>query len=274
MDFDMHVHSTASDGVFSPQELVKWAKRIGLTGLAITDHDSVDGLDEAVEYGKKYGVKVVPGIEISCKFAGTEKSVMEVHILGYFIDYKNPSFVKKLEELQAMRRSRAKRIVAELKKYDIFVDEVFLQQYAISGSVGRAVIAREMVKAGYVSSVAEAFEKWLGEGKPGYVPRVKIRPKEAIDLIHAVGGVAVLAHPALNEDDSTIPPLAKEGLQGVEVYHPAHNEEQTANYRRIAEDLGLLITGGSDCHDCRLGEYWTKDETVEKIQALSRNKMW
>ena len=94
------------------------------------------------------------------------------------------------------------------------------------------------------------------------------------ELVSHPGGVAVLAHPALNEDDSTIPPLAKEGLQGVEVYHPAHNEEQTANYRRIAEELGLLITGGSDCHDCRLGEYWTKDETVEKIQALSRNKMW
>ena len=105
MDFDMHIHSTASDGVFTPQQLVKWAKDKGLSGIAITDHDSVDGLDEAIKYGKEYGIKVVPGIEISCKFQGTEKTVMEVHILGYFIDYKQPAFIEKLSELQTMRFS-------------------------------------------------------------------------------------------------------------------------------------------------------------------------
>lgn len=274
MSFDMHIHSTASDGVYTPKELVAWAKEKGLTGIAITDHDTVDGLDEAIKYGKEYDIKVVPGIEISCKFKGTEKSIMEVHILGYFIDYKNPYFIDKLAELQAMRRSRAKRIVAELRKEGMDLNEDFLYQYATCGSVGRAVIAREMIKAGYVQSVSEAFDKWLGEGKPAYVPRVKITPVEAIEIIHSVGGVAVLAHPALNEDDSTIPPLAAAGLQGIEVYHPAHDIKQSQNYEKIASDLGLIITGGSDCHDGRLGEYTTSDTNVEKLYDLAVNKIW
>lgn len=270
----MHVHSTASDGIYTPKELVKWAKEKGLSGIAVTDHDSVDGLDEAIKYGREYGVKIVPGIEISCKFEGTEKSVMEVHILGYFINYKDPVFVEKLGELQAMRRSRAQRIVDELRRYGMPLNEDFLHQYSTCGSVGRAVIAREMVKAGYVDSMSEAFENWLSEGKAAYVPRVKIRPTEAIALIHSVGGAAVLAHPALNEDDSTIPPLAEAGLQGIEVYHPAHDADKSRNYRRIAAELGLIVTGGSDCHDSRLGEYWTDDENVEKLQALAKNKIW
>lgn len=274
MDFDMHVHSTASDGIFTPRELVKWAKEKELSGLAVTDHDSVDGLDEALHYGKIYGVKVVPGIEISCKFEGTEKSVMEVHILGYFLDYRDPVFERKLEELQEMRRSRAQRILLELARNGMPLDDAFLRQYSASGSVGRAVIAREMVKAGYVPSIAEAFENWLNEGKPAYVPRVKIRPEEAIKMIREVGGAAVLAHPALNEDDNTIPPLVKAGLQGIEVYHPAHSAEQSRNYREIARRYGLIITGGSDCHDGRLGEYWTEDANVEALMALSRNKSW
>lgn len=274
MSFDMHIHSTASDGVFTPTYLVDWAKEKGLLGIAITDHDAVDGLDEAIAHGKEIGIKVVPGIEISCKFAGTEKSVMEVHVLGYFIDYKQPAFVEKLRELQEMRFSRAHRIVAELEKHSMTLDKDFLGQYSVCGSVGRAVIAREMVKAGYVSTVGEAFEKWLGEGKPGFVPRVKITPDEAIELIHSIGGVAVLAHPALNEDDSTIAPLAAAGLQGLEAYHPTQNDEQSAEYRRIADELGLIVTGGSDCHDSRLGEYLTTDENVEKLHALAWNKSW
>ncbi len=274
MGFDMHIHSTASDGVFTPAELVKWAKEKGLTGIAITDHDSVDGLDEAIAQGKKYGIKVVPGIEISCKFEGTEKSVMEVHVLGYFIDYKQPTFIEKLQELQAIRFSRAHRIVAELERHGMILDKEFLTQYSVCGSVGRAVIAREMVKAGYVSTVGEAFEKWLGEGKAAFVPRVKIIPYEAIDLIHSIGGAAVLAHPVLNEDDSTIPPLAAAGLQGLEVYHPTQSEEKSAEYSRIADELGLIITGGSDCHDSRLGEYLTTDENVERLHALAKNKIW
>ena len=274
MGFDMHIHSTASDGVFTPTQLVDWAKEKGLSGIAITDHDSVDGLDEAIARGKERGIKVVPGIEISCKFAGTEKNVMEVHVLGYFIDYKQPAFVEKLQELQAMRFSRAHRIVAELEKHGMTLDKEFLNQYSVCGSVGRAVIAREMVKAGYVETVGEAFEKWLGEGKEAFVPRVKITPVEAIELIHSIGGAAVLAHPVLNEDDSTIPPLAAAGLQGLEVYHPAQTEDQSVEYRRIAESLGLIVTGGSDCHDCRLGEYLTTDENVEKLHAFAKNKSW
>ena len=270
----MHIHSTASDGVFTPQQLVKWAKDKGLSGIAITDHDSVDGLDEAIKYGKEYGIKVVPGIEVSCKFQGTEKTVMEVHILGYFIDYKQPAFIEKLSELQTIRFSRAHRIVAELKKYGMPLDEGFLNQYSVCGSVGRAVIAREMVAAGYVGSVAEAFEKWLGEGKPAFVPRVKITPYEAIELIHSVGGAAVLAHPALNEDDSTIAPLAAAGLQGIEVYHPAQSIDKSRVYRKMAEQLGLVVTGGSDCHDCRLGEYWTEDQNVYRLYDLAANKCW
>lgn len=274
MDYDMHIHSTASDGIFTPEELVKWAKEKGLSGIALTDHDTVDGLDEAIKYGKKHGIKVVPGIEISCKFEGTEKTVMEVHILGYFIDYKQPAFVEKLHELQAMRLSRAERILEELSGLGMPVKRNILTEYAEGGSVGRAVIARAMIKEGYVDSVAEAFEKWLGEGKPGYVPRVKITPYEAIDLIHSVGGVAVLAHPVLNEDDSTIAPLAAAGLQGIEVYHPAQSMDKSRCYRKIAENLGLIITGGSDCHDCRLGEYWTDDENVYELYALAKNRCW
>lgn len=241
--FDMHVHSTASDGTISVKEIILSAINIGLDGIAITDHDTIGGLEEAVELGKKLNFPVIPGIELS-----TEVAEQEIHILGYFIDF-NLSWVKeKLKALQNARQTRIEKMVDKLKMlgYDVNKKEVFL--YAGNGSVGRPHVARILHEKGYTASLEDAFQRLIGRGCPAYVPRYKMTPEEAITFITKAKGVPVLAHPGLSQADRLILPLRDQGLKGIEVFHPDHSESDEAKYLNMAKKNQLLVTGGSDFH--------------------------
>ena len=240
---DLHVHTTASDGTLTPEQTVREAARIGLGAVGIADHDTVDGIAPGIAAGRQLGVIVVPAVEINTDFGKDE-----IHILGYYIDYKSPALNAHLSRLRNERAERGRRIVERLNEMGLNVnlDRVF--QIAGKGSVGRPHIARAIVEAGYASSMNGAFGKYLIRGAPAYVPRHKLTPSQAIDIIREAGGVAVLAHPGNSKCDELIPELVKAGLQGIEAYHTDHSSAKTRHYIEIARRYGLVATGGSDSH--------------------------
>jgi len=251
---DLHTHSTASDGTYTPSDLVHYAKTKSLRALALTDHDCIDGLKEAMAAGKEIGVEVIPGVELSAKFQnGT------MHILGFFVNPTDPIFLQRLVTLQEARRQRNPKIVQKLQ--DLGVKITYDEVVAASGGgqVGRPHFACVLLKKGYVKTIAEAFEKYLRDGGPAYVEKERFSPEESIALIHEAEGVAVLAHPLtlhlpVGELDPLLERLVKAGLDGVEVYYGIHTPEQTAQYERLTRKWGLVPTGGSDFH----GEYKPK----------------
>ena len=241
---DLHNHTTASDGLLKPAQLVEYAARKGLGALAITDHDTTDGIDEGLAAGKIQKIVVVPGIEIN-----TQLGSDEIHILGYYIDWKSSLLQNLLSEMKEIRKSRAEIMVQKLVAlygFDISNEEV--QHQAKDGTVARPHIARVLISKGIVQDVNEAFEKYIGNHCPAYVERYHLTPKEGIQLIHRIGGVAVLAHPGLMHNHGLINDLIKCGIEGIEVYHSRHTLQQTKNFEDIAKQNELLITGGSDCH--------------------------
>lgn len=263
--YDLHTHTTASDGTLSPAEVVRHVWAAGLAGVGITDHDTMGGVKAAEEEGQRLGIQVIPGIEISTEYEGRE-----VHILGYYCSSDSASLAGVLEELRAARKQRLERIVENLRGagLDISFDQLVI---AIGNeAVGRPHIARALVKLGFASSVQEAFEKYLLRGRPGYVPRHKMDPLTAIRCIREAGGVPVLAHPGLVGDDSIITRLVDAGLMGLEVWYPEHTPEQTAHYESMAESLGLIATGGSDFHgkgerEAELGSVRVPEEFVIRL---------
>ncbi|QXM06084.1 PHP domain-containing protein [Crassaminicella indica] len=253
---DMHVHTSASDGIFSPAEIVGWAKKLGLKGVAITDHDTVDGIKEAVKASEKYDdFLVIPGIEFSTLY-----NKVEIHILGYFIDYKHPDMIRITEKIKNYRSKRAALIINKLIKldYDLNVSEV--KALSKEGAIGRPHIARLLVKKGYVSSVQEAFEKLLQKGKPAYVERFKLTVDEAIHIIKKSKGIPVLAHPGLIAAGVDIEQIIQKGIKGIEVYHSKHSKVHNKIYLELAKKYNLFVTGGSDYHD----------EMVDGIPAIGR----
>lgn len=240
---DLHVHSDASDGTLSPSEIIVHAKEKGLEAIALTDHDTVSGLDEAIEAGKLYQVEVVTGIELSADYPNDN-----LHILGYCIDHKNKEFLKHLKPIVEARKIRNDQMLQNLKKIglNISIDE---DETVIT----RAHFASALYEAGHVSSFEEAFENYLSPGKPGYVKRITPSPKECIKLIHRSGGVAFLAHPTLYGLNATqLTKLIKElkgyGLDGLEAIHSVHNQQDETFLRVLASKNDLLISGGSDFH--------------------------
>ena len=248
---DLHTHTKASDGRHTPAELVKMAKEKGLEAVAVTDHDTVAGIQEALEAGRQVGMVVLPGVEISTLHEG-----VEIHVLGYAVDYEDPDFLRRLQELRNVRDLRNQMIVERLKQLgiDITLEEVYAKQQQKGGNVGRPHIAAVLVEKGIVTSVNEAFEEYLGSGKKAYVVPPRISPFEALKLIHEAGGVCVLAHPGLYKKDELLPQMIAQGLDGIEVYHPDHSSSDEDRYRQMAEKHGLLMTGGSDFHGVRDGE--------------------
>ncbi|MEM3342198.1 MAG: PHP domain-containing protein [Thermoplasmata archaeon] len=254
---DMHVHTTASDGTYSPAEVVRLAHQKGLTSLAITDHDTVQGIEEAISEGKRCGVEVIPGVELSID--RTEKKD-EVHLLGYYIDTSNPALQYMLKRHLQSRLNRNPKIIDLLRAEGIDITYNEVEEEAGSSVVGRPHIARVLVRKGYVSTVAEAFEKYLGRGKKAYVPREKFELRSAAGAIIAAGGVPVLAHPYSirggmleNEEDKRIfnrevQEACLAGIKGIEVLYPEHNPIQMEHFFKVARELKLLITGGSDFH--------------------------
>jgi predicted metal-dependent phosphoesterase TrpH len=240
---DLHVHTTASDGTLSPRDVVAIAKQTGLLAIAITDHDSVGGLSESNAAGKDLSLTVFPGIELSTEIDGHE-----IHILGFCIDHQHQGLLSLLGTLQKSRYTRAQRMVEKLVSlgYEIELDAVL--QHAGGAAPGRPHVGRALVDQGYIPSVSEAFEKLLGYKMPGYVERYKLSPQEAIEAIHAAGGIAAWAHPGLADNDSLLAMFLEHGLDGLEAYHPDHNSEQSRHYVSLARNNGLFVTGGSDFH--------------------------
>ena len=245
---DLHLHTTHSDGSCTPTEVVGLAHHAGVTALAITDHDITTGLVEANVAGESFGIEVIPGVEISSTLGNSE-----LHILGYFLDWQDTRLNERLKTLRDSRHRRNPKIVERLQSLgiDLTYDEV--RALAGSDSVGRPHIARALMDKGVVSSAKEAFDRFLADGKPAYVPRDLPSPTEAIHWIKAARGLAVLAHPTwVRCTDQSLVELVRQlkadGLDGIEVYYSTHAARQTREYLSLAQQLGLLVTGGSDFH--------------------------
>ena len=245
---DLHTHSNCSDGSLSPRELVQLAKKRDLRAIALTDHDTVAGVAEAVAAGKELGVEVVPGVEISAQYPpGT------MHILGYCFSPSQPEFLKALKKLQEVRAARNPKIIERLQALGLEITTAEVLNLS-SGQVGRPHIAKALVNRGYVSSIDEAFSRYLQKGAVAYVEKFRFSPREAIALIRGAGGLAVLAHPFTlgitepRELTLLVKELQEMGLAGLEVFYPDHTEETVVLYKDIAKNLGLVCTGGSDFH--------------------------
>ena len=251
---DLHTHSTCSDGTLTPSEVVKLAKDKGLYAIALTDHDTIDGLAEAIEAGKKCGIEVITGIEFSVA-ADTE-----IHMLGLGFDLDCPAITEILGEMIIQREKRNHIVIEKLAEIGIHITIEDILAEATSPVTGRSQIAKAMIKKGYVSTVKEAFDKYLHFGRPAFVERSTLSPEDAIDIIHKSGGKAFLAH--LNQTGKTTDELysalsyLKEcGLDGIEGYYTEYTEEMNIAYRKIAEDLGLILSGGSDFHGANKDGY-------------------
>jgi len=243
MKADLHVHSTASDGTLSPSQIIERAHTLGVGVLAISDHDSVEGLAEAASRSAELGVNLVPAVELSAVQDGRD-----VHVLAYFVDPASPILGEQLSALRAARRDRAEEIVAALRGagYEISLDDVL--KMADSGAVGRSHVARTLVEAGHAETIEQAFDRFIGRGRPFYVPKRSAHPVEVVAGIARLGAIPVLAHPGVTGVDDLIEPLVEAGLLGIEAYHADHTEQQAERYASLARDLGLLVTGGSDFH--------------------------
>lgn len=248
MMVDFHLHSYVSDGTVSPTEVVKMAADAGLVAIALTDHDTVDGVEEAIKAGEEYGVRVIPGIELSADYKGSD-----LHILGLNVDYVNEEFRKKVAVCRDSRHNRNLKMIEKLKECGFEISwEIMLERFG-SKSITRAHFAKYLIDEGYVASKDEAFNKYLNPGCPCYVSRVKVTPFEAIDIIKEAGGHPVLAHPLLykmpyDRLESVIVMLKDHGLEGIEGRYALNKVEDDTFLDKIAKRHGLKITGGSDFH--------------------------
>lgn len=244
---DLHTHSLKSDGSMTPAEVVREAKKAGLAAIALSDHDTVDGIAEALSEGEKIGVEVVPAIEFSVL------SETETHILGYFIDYENPNLKKVLQEVVDLRIERNHVTCKRLNElgFDITLDEV--RALAPNNFVGRAHFARVLMDKGYIKTVKEGFDKYMAAGKYAYCEKQRLSAREAIELIKKCGGVSFLAHPHLTKlGDERLREFLIElkgyGLSGLEGYYTDYTPEMQEKYQSLAKELGLAISGGTDFH--------------------------
>jgi 3',5'-nucleoside bisphosphate phosphatase len=244
---DLHTHSTASDGSRSPGDVVREAKRLGLVAMAITDHDTLDGLAEAQAVGNELGVRIVPGIELSA----VEDDV-ETHVLGLHLS-DTSELAGSLTSLRNMRLGRAERIVARLNDIGVRITFEDVLREAAGGAVGRPHIARAMVNDGWATDFRDAFDRYLGNGRVAFVQKDRLPLVDAIAMIHRAGGLAVLAHPGPSGSRARIEALAAAGLDGVEVRHPGHSAEDTARLNALADHFGLVPSGGSDWHGAAEG---------------------
>jgi len=240
---DMHLHTVYSDGVLTPDELFSKAKLAGLSAISVTDHDTIDCCDECVELSKKYNIDYITGVEFSCF-----EETVEYHVLGYHLDSENAALKKHLKEFRQYRHSRAVSILAKLEKLRKPIKLNRVLEIAGKAPIIRPHIATAMLEAGHVKSVKEAFQKYLGDWKPAYVPKKPFSVERAIKLINNAGGIASLAHPGPFLSQEALYEMIQSGLDGIEVNHPMHDDSLKNFYHSVASQYWLLETGGSDYH--------------------------
>lgn len=258
MTIDLHLHSTASDGVLTPHELIEEAVSLKLKAIALTDHDSIEGVSVAIKEGMRRGIEVIPAVELSSGLNG-----QDIHFLGYFIDHENEEFCDWLLKLRDMRAERAEKMLKLLRQHNMVIPLEDLMNMAGDGSVGRAHLAQVMVQKGYIDSIEEAFEKYIGRDGSCYVEKYYFSPQEVISTLKDVGGIAVLAHPGLSNVDEFMLDFIGYGLQGLEVLHGEHTSEQSSQYLKFANANNLVPTGGSDFHGLKNSKRGRKLGTVE-----------
>lgn len=241
---DLHTHSLASDGRLSPADLVRYAREQGLAGIGLTDHDTTDGLDEAEAAGRDLDLIVVPGVELSSTIGNRE-----AHVLGYFIDRENEKFRAALDDFVAQRHERVDRIILKLRENGVNVDRDRVLANAGRGSIGRPAVGWTLIEMGLATDMADAFNRYLSVGKPGYVPRQKLDPEAAVEIIRAAGGAPVLAHPfSTGDPEGMAKRLKAAGLVGFETWYGEYSPERREELLAIARANDLIPTGGSDFH--------------------------
>jgi len=271
---DLHTHSDRSDGTFEPAEVVRCAAGLGLEVVGLTDHDTTEGLDEAAAAGRELGVEVVPGVELSAELEGTS-----VHVLCYWMDVEHEGLQAELRRLRDDRFRRGELMVEKLQALGLPVSFERVRQIASGGNIVRPHVAQAMVEAGIVATEAEAFDRYIADGGPAHVPKHALHPLDALALIRDAGGLCVLAHPGMWGDQTSVPDelieaMAGAGMVGLEVDHTDHSPEQRAHYRDVARRLGLIATGGSDCHGTRyvpirLGTSLCDPEAFARLRELA-----
>lgn len=264
---DLHMHTNFSDGELSPNELLALCVRKGLSIISITDHDSVSAFPDAAAQGKKLGLEVIAGVELSASLDDKD-----IHILGYFVNYENKRLQEYLEFFRIERVKRAERIVAKLNALNIPLKFESVMERAGIGSVGRPHIASALLDQGFIKTYHEAFDRYIGNSGPAYEKKFQLSPEEAIQLISSSGGLSFLAHPGRFTSEEVIQHLIKKGLDGIEVIHPSHTPAHSAHYRGIVGEYFLLESGGSDFHGGKksdgvtLGEYFIDGGKVEMMK--------
>jgi predicted metal-dependent phosphoesterase TrpH len=266
---DLHIHTSASDGVLSPSQVVRVGHNKRLTAIAITDHDTIDGIDEALEAARGTDLEVIPGIELSA-----EVGSREVHILGYYLDHRHRGLQDKLDVLRTSRQKRALRMVKKLARMGLGVSWDRVMNIAgHSSAFGRPHVAQALCEEGFVGSVEEAFDRYIGLRGPAYVARYKLTPSEALQIILDADGLPVLAHPRRQED--MVPKLVAEGLVGLEAYYSRYSLDECRALAHLARTHHLVPTGGSDFHGYReeaadvLGEVAVPEESVQRLRVLA-----
>jgi predicted metal-dependent phosphoesterase TrpH len=266
---DLHLHSTASDGRFSPSDLVAMALERNLLAIAITDHDTTEGIDEALDAARGTELEVIPGLEISCDVPHEE-----VHLLGYYIDHHDPALEKKLSAFRKARLRRAKEMLSKIAALGFPLQWEMVAKSAGGGTVGRPHIAQAMLEMGYVASTDEAFALYIGRNGPAYVERYKLSPSEAVSMIKEARGLPVLAHPL--KVTHFLPSLVEQGLVGLEVYYTGYSAEDIRKLTGLARKFGLIPTGGSDFHGpgvldtVEIGGIWVPAESVKRLRDLAK----
>jgi predicted metal-dependent phosphoesterase TrpH len=269
---DLHLHTQFSDGTFTPEELVLHAQKSGLSCIALTDHDTVEGCARTAAACAAVKMGFIPGAELTAEHEDTE-----VHVLGYFLDAENKTLLSRIAQFQAVRQRRIHEMVAALNQQGVPLKVEAVFALANCKSPGRPHVARALVKEKLIGSLDEAFERFLKKGRPAWVPKTKMSALESITLIHQAGGLAVMAHPGLNRTDEIIPDLVDAGMDGIECFHTKHSTVMAERYLGIAEEYGLLVTGGSDCHGFSkarplIGSVKLPYEYVERLMAAHRSQ--
>jgi hypothetical protein len=246
---DLHLHTSFSDGTYSPEELAGHCQRVGLSVVALTDHDTVEGCARMETACRERGIEFIPASELT-----TELDDNELHLIGYFLDTQNSRLLTELARFQEVRQNRIREMCARLNELGIALPAENVFKIANCRAPGRPHVGRALVQAGLCKTLDEAFDRFLKKGKPAWVPKFRISAADGIALIHQAGGLAVMAHPGLNRTDEVIPKLVEQGMDGLECFHSRHSTAASQHYTLLAEQHGLLITGGSDCHGMNKGK--------------------